>query len=124
MAEPDFERRLERLFAEPPALGDDDAFAAGLERRLNRGWTARRWVLGAAGVAGGLIGASQLVMSGVAGRLGAAELALRGASHRLDRAAGTDWLAILPADSGVVWTAVGVAVALTGFVVMRVIEEI
>ena len=42
MAELDFERRLERLFAETPAYADDDAFAERVERRLDRGWTARR----------------------------------------------------------------------------------
>ena len=53
MAEVDFERRLERLFAEGPDLPDAGAFADRIERRLNRGWnswdrkprycTATRW---------------------------------------------------------------------------------
>jgi hypothetical protein len=56
MAEVDFERRLERLFAEGPELADAGAFAERVERRLDAGWTARRWLIGAAGVVGGVIG--------------------------------------------------------------------
>ncbi len=63
MAELEFERRLERLFAEPPAFSDEKAFAMSVERKLNRGWNIRRWTIGAAGLAGGVIGASQLIMS-------------------------------------------------------------
>jgi hypothetical protein len=40
MAEIDFERRLERLFADAPELPDASAFATRIEGRLNRGWTA------------------------------------------------------------------------------------
>src|SRR5947208_17019490 len=63
MAEVDFERRLERLFAEAPELSDAAAFAERISRRLDAGWTARRWLIGAAGVVGGVIGASQLMVS-------------------------------------------------------------
>ena len=54
MAEIDFERRLERLFADAPAFSDESAFAARVEQRLNRGWNVRRWFIGAAGVASGI----------------------------------------------------------------------
>ena len=63
MVEADFERRLERLFAECPELPDAGPFADRVERRLDAGWTARRWIIGAAGVVGGVIGASQLMVS-------------------------------------------------------------
>src|SRR6185437_2130632 len=69
MAEVDFERRLERLFADAPELPDAAAFAGRVERRLNTGWTARRWLIGAAGVGGGIIGASQIVMSNLVQRV-------------------------------------------------------
>jgi hypothetical protein len=124
MAEPDFERRLERLFAEPPRLAGEEVFAQEIARRLDRGWMLRRWLVGAAGVAGGLIGATQLVYSGVFSRLGAAEASARAVTRSIGRAHSIDWLALLPADGGVVWTALGLAVVLTGFVVLRVIEEI
>ena len=124
MAEVDFERRLERLFAEVPELPDASAFAERLERRLNRGWTARRWLIGAAGVAGGLIGASQLLVSGVFQRVESAEVSARALSQSLTQTAPAQWISQLPSGGGVVWMAAGVAVVMMGFVLTRVIEEI
>lgn len=124
MAELDFERRLERLFAEAPAFADDDAFAQRVERRLDRGWTARRWLIGAAGVAGGLIGASQLVLSSVFHRIAAVEGSARALSSGLPQAEPVRWISTLPSGGVVVWIAIGVAVILMGFVFTRVIEEI
>lgn len=124
MAEPDFERRLERLFADAPALADADAFAQRLERRLDRGWTARRWAIGAAGVAGGLVGASQLLFSGLFARVHEAESSARAMTASLTLETPARWASILPSDAAVVWTAVGAAVVLAGFVLTRVIEEI
>ena len=72
MAEADFERSLERLFGEAPELPDAAAFAHRVERRLERGWAARRMLIGAAGVVGGVIGASQLIMSNLFDRAEAA----------------------------------------------------
>src|ERR1700750_1689025 len=65
MVELDFERRLERLFADAPELPDAGPFAERVERRLDAGWTARRCLIGAAGVVAGVIGASQLMVSNV-----------------------------------------------------------
>lgn len=124
MAELDFERRLERLFAETPAFADDDAFAQRVERRLARGWTARRWLIGAAGVAGGLIGASQLVVSSVFHRMAAVEGSARALSTGLPQTEPGRWISTLPGGGVVVWVAIGVAVILIGFVFTRVIEEI
>jgi hypothetical protein len=123
MAEPDFERRLERLFADPPGFADAEVFARRLERRLDHGWTLRRALIGAAGVAGGVIAVSQILVSGPVGRLGAAEHSVHALAASLSRPAAGQWLAILPSGEGVVWTAVGVAIALSGFVLTRVIEE-
>ena len=69
MVEAEFERGLERLFADGPELPDASAFADRVQRRLATGWTARRWLIGAAGVAGGLVGVSQLLVSNFAGQL-------------------------------------------------------
>jgi hypothetical protein len=124
MAELDFERRLERLFADAPAFPDETLFAATVERKLDRGWTMRRWLIGAAGVVGGVVGASQLMAS----RLDL-EAASSGSS-RLMRASMEEWaprleiLSALPAGSSVVWLASGLAVLALGFVLTRVIEEI
>lgn len=124
MAELDFERRLERLFGDAPDLPDAQAFASRVERRLDRGWTARRWLLGAAGLAGGLIGASQLFMSNLFERVETAEQSARALSQGLARVTPTtDMVSALSGGYGV-WIAVGVAVLAMGFVVARVIEEI
>ncbi len=125
MAEVEFERRLERLFGEAHELPDAANFAERVERRLDAGWTARRWLIGAAGVVGGVIGASQLMMSNVVQRVETAEDSARllssGLTHMTPRA---DWLAALTAGGGVVWVAVGMAVLMMGFVLTRVIGEI
>ncbi len=126
MAEIDFERRLERLFSDAPAFSDESAFAARVEQRLNRGWNLRRWFIGAAGVAGGVIGASQLIMSNFVQRV---EDASAGSSRILQAGIaqarpGMDLFAMVQSDWTVVWIASGLAVLAMGFVLTRVIEEI
>lgn len=124
MAELDFERRLERLFGEPPDLPDAAAFAERVERRLNRGWTARRWLIGAAGVVGGVIGVSQLVFTNVLGQVHAAETSARLLTAGLNELAPSQWMSSVAGGGVVVWVAAGLAVIMTGFVLTRVIEEI
>lgn len=126
MAERDFEQGLERLFAEAPAMSDADAFAQRITRRVDRGWTARRLFIGAAGVVGGVIGVSQLVLTGLGARMEALSLG----SVRL-LAAGLDELApqaqrlAAPSSGGlVVWAASALAVAALGFALSRALEEI
>jgi len=124
MAELDFERRLERLFAEAPELPDARAFAERIERRLDRGWTARRWLIGAAGLAGGVVGASQLFMSNLFQRVETAEQSARLVGQGLARVTpAPDMVSALSGGYGL-WIAVGLAVLTMGFVVSRVIEEI
>ncbi|MBI1200681.1 MAG: hypothetical protein GC203_22690 [Phenylobacterium sp.] len=124
MAEIDFERRLERLFGEAPEAPDAQAFAERVERRLNRGWTARRWLIGAAGLAGGVIGASQLLMSNLFHRMETAEQSARALGQGLSRVTpATDMVSALSGGYGL-WLAVGLAVITLGFVVSRMIEEI
>ena len=124
MAEIDFERRLERLFADIPDFADAQAFADRIERRLDRGWTARRWLIGAAGMTGGVIGGSQLVMSNLVQEVQSAEQSARVLSQGLLRVTpSSDMVSALSGGYGV-WLAVGLAVVAMGFVVSRVIEEI
>lgn len=124
MAEVDFERRLERLFMDAPELPDSGAFAERVDRRLSRGWTARRWLIGAAGVLGGVIGASQLFMANIFQRVesaeGSARLISSGVSQLAPKA---EWLSSLSSGGVVVWVAVALAVVMMGFVLSRVIEE-
>ncbi|TAK36435.1 MAG: hypothetical protein EPO30_11485 [Lysobacteraceae bacterium] len=126
MAEVDFERRLERLFADAPEFGDSEAFAARVERRLDRGWATRRVLIGVAGVVGGVIGASQLVLTNFAEDLqsateGPARLLTAGVSQV---AADSDWMSALSGAGNVIWLAAGLAGLAVAFVITRMIEEI
>lgn len=124
MAEADFERRLERLFGEAPDLADSQAFAERIERRLDRGWTARRWLIGVAGGVGGVIGASQLMMFNLFQRVEDAGQSARALGQGLSRVTpSTEMVSALSGGYGV-WIAVGLAVVTMGFAVARVIEEI
>jgi hypothetical protein len=125
MAEIEFERRLERLFAEAPELPDAGAFADRVERRLNTGWTARRWLIGAAGGAGGVIGASQLIMSNLFQRAEAAGDSARVLQAGLTQIAPrADWVSGFASGGVVVWVASALAIVAMGFALTRVIEEL
>ncbi|MFN3522424.1 MAG: hypothetical protein ACK4YQ_09260 [Phenylobacterium sp.] len=125
MAEVDFERALERMYAEAPAFADGESFAAAVERRLNRGWTVRRLMIGGAGLAGGVIGASQLILSRVVDRL---ETASEGSAKIISAgwrevSPSADLIASMPASSPMVWMALAMALLALGFVVTRLIDE-
>jgi hypothetical protein len=125
MAEIEFERRLERLFAEAPELPDAGAFADRVERRLNTGWTARRWLIGAAGGAGGVIGASQLIMSNLFQRAEAAGDSARVLQAGLTQIAPrADWVSGFASGGVVVWVASALAIVAMGFALSRVIEAL
>lgn len=70
MSDFEFEARLERMFAQPPPVTDPGVFAAQVQARLERGWAFRRVLIGAAGLVGGAVAASQAFGSGVLARLG------------------------------------------------------
>ena len=125
MVEAEFERRLERLFGDAPEMPDAAAFAGRIETRLNKGWNARRWLIGAAGVVGGVIGASQLMLSNLFQQVQTAGDSARLLSSGLSRIAPhADWLQAVSGGDGVVWAAVSLAVLMMGFVLSRVIGEI
>src|SRR5579859_6362778 len=69
MSDKTFEMDLERRFAASPILPDTDAFAMRVTARLERGWTFRRMLIGGLGVVGGLIGAGQVLGSGLVSRV-------------------------------------------------------
>jgi hypothetical protein len=125
MAEVDFERSLERLFGDAPAFPDAEAFADRIERRLDRGWTIRRVMIGGAGLIGGVIGASQLLLSRFVDRL---ETASEGSARIItagwnEIAPNAELLTGLPAGSPTVWAAMALALLALGFVVTRLIDE-
>lgn len=124
MVDTSFERRLERLFSESPELPDCAEFAEKVERRLNRGWMARRWLIGAAGLVGGVIGASQLVMSNLGQRMESAEGAARALGAGLSQIEpGAEMVGLMSGGIGL-WVALGLAVLTMGVALNRVIEEI
>jgi hypothetical protein len=125
MAEVDFERRLERLFTTAPELSDSDAFADRVGRRLERGWTARRWLIGAAGGAGGIIAASQIVMSNVAERVISAGDSARALGVGLTQITPkAEWLTGVAAGGVTVWIAAALAIVTMGFALARVFQEL
>lgn len=125
MAEMEFERRLERLFAEVPELPDAQAFAERVERRLATGWTARRWLIGAAGIAGGVIGASQLIMSNLFQRVESAGDSAKVLEQGLSQLTPHEgWVSGFADGGAVVWVASALAIVAMGFALTRVIEEL
>lgn len=63
MAEREFEAELERMFNQPPAFADNDAFTRRVTSRLDKSWRLRAVALAAAGTVGGLITLSQTIGS-------------------------------------------------------------
>lgn len=124
MADIDFERRLERLFAQAPELPDCAAFAERIEGKLSRGWAARRWLIGGGGVVGGVICASQLIMSNIAQRVETASDSARVLTQGLSEVAPSAEMAAAFSGGTGLWVAAGLAVLTLGFAVSRVIEEI
>lgn len=125
MAESDFELRLDRMFNEPPVFPDAEAFARLVEMRLDRGWGLRQIGIGSAGLAGGLIGAYQLMGSRFLEQ--ASQLADRdafdvtgGLSHVL-RAG--EAMSALPFGGEALWMAAALGVVALAFAVTRAVEE-
>lgn len=123
MAEIDFERRLERMFGEAPAFNDNAAFAARVEKRLDRGWATRRVLIWVAGVSGGVVGASQLLVSNLRPSLSSVDLAPALQLTRLDEAGkAMSWLSPL-AGGETMWLIAALALTAVAFGVTRLIEE-
>jgi hypothetical protein len=120
-----FEFRLERMFSEAPAMPDADLFVARVLARADRGWTARRLLIGVMGAAGGLIGAGQFVGSGALGALAAlgTQSSAYITNHLNEELAG-----LLPSgvgvDGQVILTAAVLALIAAGFGLARLIREI
>lgn len=126
MAELDFEMRLDRMFAEPPAFGDSEDFARRVETRLDRGWNVRTLAIGAAGVAGGVIGVGQMISSNLLGKAEAVSVsqsqALGGGLGNLVRAGSS--LGELPIGGEALWMAAGLAILALAFGITRAMDNI
>jgi hypothetical protein len=125
MAEPDFEAQLTRLYNEAPSFPDADLFTARISASLDRGWALRRLMIGAAGIAAGVIAAVQIVATRFSTELqalsrdGARDIysEVDGAMARINQMVTT------PASVEALWLAAGLAVLAIGFAVTRAMEE-
>jgi len=125
MAEPEFENRLSRLFAETPAFADADRFARRVETRLDRTWALRRALIGIAGLGGGLVAAGQMLGAPLIDRVtGFSEASLTNVSRGARALGGLRFVADLPVGAEVMWTAAGLAVLAVVLVAARAIEEV
>jgi hypothetical protein len=124
--DPDFERALERMFAEPPELNDSDAFAGKVQARLALGWRIRTLSIGAAGVAGGVVAASQLIGSGLAIQLQHASARSAQAADAVYRqtSSGLDALAHVTPSAGLFWVVSGLMILAAVVGATRVLDEV
>ena len=125
MADVDFEARLLRLYDEPPTFGDAELFAHRIEARLDRGWGIRQVLIGAFGFIGGLIGAMQMVGSGVGAQLREAS---RASTDALTLRWDSLWrssldAAAMPLSGEVMWMAAALGVMALALAVTRAVEE-
>ena len=124
MADPEFEKRLGRMFGETPAFADADVFARGIEDRLARAWTLRRLMIGAAGIGGGVIAAAQML----GGHFGKAASGFTTASAEAVQRGGQAIgqlriLGDLPIGGEVMWVGIGLAVLAVVLMAARSLEE-
>jgi hypothetical protein len=129
--DPEFERTLERLFAEPPAFTDADAFARKVKARMARNWRVRTLGIGVAGVAGGVVAASQIVCSGPGA--GPVAIKLQIASAQSAQAAdavyrqtwsGLNALSHVTPSAGLFWAVSGLMILAAVIGATRVLDEV
>ncbi len=125
MADPEFDARLMRLFAETPAYADADGFARRVEDRLERNWTLRRVLIGAAGLAGGAIAVGQTVGTGVIDRIiGLSDVSATTVTHSARALSQLRLLSVLPVSSEVLWVGAGLAVLAVALMATRSLENL
>ena len=130
MAEREFEAELERMFSQPPAFADNEAFTRRVTSRLNRTWRLRAFGIAAAGAVGGLIAVSQTLGSNLGVRLNEASAqsvervdgAYQQAVGQFDALAGVDLAAFGLSGNLVAMMAITLVLAMAGMA-MRLIDE-
>jgi hypothetical protein len=125
MVDRDFDAQLSRLFAEPPAFPDAEAFHAGVEQRLDRGWTLRRLAIGAAGGVAGLIAVGQLISSRFTTDIRSASSGgVSAVDMGVDRVVGqVNQLLSTPSSVETLWLGAALAAIALAFAVTRLVEE-
>jgi hypothetical protein len=121
-----FEFKLERMFAETPAAQDAELFTLRVLERLDRGWTARRVVIGAMGALGGVIGAYEILGSGATGQLAmmvghANDFLARHVAASVSGALAPGGIYV---DVQAIWLAGALAIVAAGFGLARLVREI
>jgi hypothetical protein len=121
MSDFEFEARLEHLFSHPPAVTDPGVFAAQLQERLERGWALRRIVIGAAGILGGAVAASQAFGSGVLARLGEVQVPVKSLVAEMGSKPllSSEGLGALGGSGEVVWIAAAMLALTVGIAATR-----
>ena len=96
-----------------------------VQARLDRDWTVRRVMIGAAGIVGGVLAASQAFGSGVLDRLQAMQLPSAPLLHApaLRNAVAGDGLALLWGGGEVVWLAAGLIATAAVFLGARLADQ-
>ena len=124
MADPEFENRLGKWFAEVPAFADADVFARRIEARLDRSWAVRRVLIGAAGLGGGLVAGGQMLGANVFQRVAAVSDASMQAVSQGARTVGQlRMLSMLPVGGEVIWMGAGLAVLAVVLMATRSLED-
>jgi hypothetical protein len=120
-----FEFALERMFAETPGRPDADIFAARVLEKLDRGWTARRLLIGSMGALGGLVGAYQILGAGALQQLQAAATRSNDfAQHLTPDVGGVATPAGLVLGGDGILMAAALALVAAGFWLARLMREI
>ena len=128
MGDRTFEADLERGFAQTPAFHDADLFALRVTEALDRGWAVRRLLIGALGVAGGLIGGAQFLRYGLIAQVASVETTSRLLVEDVTRLPAARAISSLlnsgaTMDSEVLWMSGALAVLAFGLFVTRAIRE-
>jgi hypothetical protein len=115
------------MFAEAPAATPDaDIFTLKVLERLDRGWSARRFLIGAMGVLGGLVGGYEILGSGVAGQLttyvgNANQFLARQVAANLSDTLAPGGIYV---DVQAIWLAGALLIVAAGFGLARLVREI
>jgi len=124
MADAEFEAQLGRWFATAPAFADADVFTRRVEGRLDRSWTLRRALIGAAGVGGGLIAVGQMLGVHMFQRLeGVSQASATALSQGSRTFSQLQHLIDLPISGEVLWMGAALAVLAVILVATRMMEE-
>ncbi|MEY4249415.1 MAG: hypothetical protein RJA87_1048 [Pseudomonadota bacterium] len=121
----DFDALLVRLFDEPPAFADSEAFVASVIQRLDRRWQVRSLVIGVTGLLGGFVAVSQIMANNLVGKV---EVLSVGAKphllSQLIQSVETHLvLPSLPFGGEGLWMSAGLAGLALVFALTRAIEE-